>query len=112
MNLRSVKRFEWWMLGVSLVLVILLWIMRFMSKHPNSLKFPSILDYPFFWSFLLVVLGTPLCALAEAVWIVFCVLSPGTLFDLERRRRKGMPYERIVPHCLALSILALTLAYQ
>jgi len=61
-----------------------------------------LLSVPFF------VFIAALLIVAEALWLIYCLLSPGTLFDRELRWKKGMPYGRLAPHIVVLGIVLLT----
>jgi hypothetical protein len=108
-----VNRFEWILVAATLVAISPFWVVGLRLVFLNSPVIESIfsvgligadllLSVPFF------VFIAALLIVAEALWLIYCLLSPGTLFDRELRWKKGMPYGRLAPHIVVLGIVLLT----
>jgi hypothetical protein len=117
MTFGSVKRFEWVMAAGTLVVVCPFWVAGLRWIFLASPMVSSVLSVgligttlllsvPFFGRVALFLI------LAEAAWALYLVFSPGALFDLDLRRKKGKPYERLVPHLIALGIVVLTYMFR
>lgn len=117
MEFGRVNRFEWILVAGTLIAVSPFWVAGLRVVFLDAPVIESIfsvgligadllLSAPFF-----VLIGA-LFIVAEAGWLIYCLCSPGTLFDLYRRREKGMSYGRLVPHIVALGIVVLTFLFR
>ena len=108
-----VNRFEWILVAGTLIAVSPFWVAGLRLVFLASPLIESIFSVGLIGVDLLLsvpgfVLIAALLIITEALWLIYCLVSPGTLFDLEQRWKKGMPYGRLAPHIFVLGIVVLT----
>ena len=113
MALGTMRRFEWVFVVGTLVVVSPFWVVGLRLVYLDSPVVESVFSVGLIGADLLLSIPffVPIAALfivTEAVWLLYGLFSPGTLFDTELRWKKGMPYGRLVPHFIVLSIVVLT----
>ena len=113
MAFAKVNRFEWILVAGTLIVVSPFWVAGLRLVFLNSPVIESIFSVGLIGADLLMsvpcfLLIAALFIVTEAVWLLYGLFSPGTLFDRERRWEKDMPYERLAPHVFALGIVVLT----
>lgn len=99
------KKPDWILAVATLCATIPFWLSGVLTHSTSGSKllfFSIVLSLPI--SLVLV----PLLTLVELIWIGYFVLKPGTLFNFEQRRKAGMPFTRLIPHIVALAVVALT----